>query len=412
LKLASSQFLRESIYHDLQACRDRTLKLLVTIPSDLFFQQAHPDFSPIGWHFGHIAYTESWWLLEKFAQFPPILSEYSQLFAADGLPKSERQKLPTVEFIQEYLETVRSKVLFYLETASFEGQERFLRWLIQHESQHNETICFILQLHYRNLGIQPINLELGKPIEDLGKTIEIPAGEFILGNESSEAQDNERPSYLLTLDTFYIDIYPVTCSQYREFILSQGYHRAEFWSLQGWQWLENNNISQPLYWKDAPQWDNHPVYGVSWYEAQAYANFVGKRLPTEIEWEKAASWDSQKQEKRFYPWGDTQPRETLCNFDTLIGQTTPVNAYREGQSAYGCYDMLGNVWEWTDSCFAGYPHFNPYPYREYSQIYFDNQHRVLRGGSWVTRPWGLRNTFRNWYHPTTRQILAGFRCAV
>lgn len=409
MTLASVRLLRESLFNDLPACRDRTLNLLATIPTDLLFQQIHPDFSPMGWHFAHIAYIEAFWILEKFAQLPSLFPEYHQLFTADGLPKYERQKLPPIEFILEYLEVVRTKALSYLETAPLEEQGRFWKWLIQHESQHNEIICYILQLADSSVSLTKESKR--KSIKDLGKMVEIPAGEFIVGNDGIEAQDNERPNYILELDTYWIDAYPVTCTEYREFILSQGYQRSEFWSPQGWKWRENQGISQPLYWIDTPQRDDHPVYGVSWYEAQAYANFVGKRLPTEMEWEKAASWNPQKQQKQLYPWGKQQPNESLCNFDTLIGQTTPVNAYEEGQSAYGCYDMLGNVWEWTDSWFHGYPDFTPYPYQGYSQVYFDNQHRVLRGGSWVTRPWILRNSFRNWYHPTVREIFVGFRCA-
>ncbi|PSF37137.1 ergothioneine biosynthesis protein EgtB [Aphanothece hegewaldii CCALA 016] len=410
MTLASVQLLKELLFNDLQICRDRTLNLLAIIPSDLFSQQIHPDFSPMGWHFAHIAYTEAFWILEKFATLPALFPEYRRLFAADGLPKTERQKLPSIEFITEYLDLVRSKVLFYLEIAPLEKQERFWRWLIQHESQHNETICYILQLT-NPTGNLAKKEQKKNPSKNFGEMVEIPSGEFIIGNDGIEAQDNERPSYLIELDTYWIDIYPVTCGEYREFMETGGYQKSEFWSPGGWQWKEKQAISQPLYWIDTHHRDDHPVYGVSWYEAQAYANFVGKRLPTEMEWEKAASWNSQTQQKYIYPWGDIQLDQTRCNFDRLIGHTTPVNTYPQGQSFYGCYDMLGNVWEWTDSWFKGYSDFTPYPYQGYSQVYFDNQHRVLRGGSWVTYPWILRNSFRNWYYPTVREIFAGFRCA-
>jgi formylglycine-generating enzyme required for sulfatase activity len=150
---------------------------------------------------------------------------------------------------------------------------------------------------------------------------------------------------------------------------------------------------------------------VNWYEADAYARFVGKRLPTEAEWEKAARWNPQTGHGTTYPWGDALPTAQHCNHDHWIGHTTPVDAYPAGQSAVGCYDLLGNVWEWTSSPFQGYLGFKPYPYAGYSQAYFDGQHKVLRGSSWTTRPWTLRSTFRNWYHPHVRQVLAGFRCA-
>lgn len=166
--------------------------------------------------------------------------------------------------------------------------------------------------------------------------------------------------------------------------------------------MQNNPVAQPLYWKDAAEWDDCPVCGVSYYEAEAYANFVGKRLPTEAEWEKAARGDN----------ADLSAITFLkCNHNSLVGHTTPVNAYPNSQSPYGCYDMLGNVWEWTASWFTGYSGFTSYPYFGYSQAYFDDQHRVLRGGSWATPSWTLRASFRNWYHPWVRQILVGFRCA-
>lgn len=426
MKFVSIQSRREKIFKILQACRSRTLDLFADLDSETLCKQAHPDFSPVGWHLGHIAFTEAFWILECCAGLPPVFSQYHKLFAADGLPKSERQKLPGIEVIREYLDTVRTQVLTYLETAPLEKQERLWRWLIQHESQHSETIAFLLQLHrwdrkgfYTQLhfsipksSIQknpPFSLKRTSPKSD--EMVEIPAGEFAMGSDAIDAQDNERPVHRVYLDAYRIDRYPVTCSQYRAFMAAGGYQERQFWSEEGWQWLQDNPVSQPLYWSDSSDWDNHPVCGVSWYEAEAYAQFEGKRLPTEAEWEKAASWDVEKGQKLLYPWGNSEPNVKLCNHDTLVGHTTPVDAYRGNQSAYGCCDMLGNVWEWTASWFAGYEGFKPYPYRGYSQTYFDNQHRVLRGGSWATRPWAMRSSFRNWYHPGVRQILAGFRCA-
>lgn len=416
MKSTSIELLREEIGQALEACRSQTLELFNGVDRALFCQQAHPDFSPIGWHLGHIAYTEAYWILEKCAGLPASFPQYHQLFAADGLPKHHRQNLPSLSAIATYLEAVRSQVFTYLETAPLDKQERLWRWLVQHETQHNETIAFILQLlqwkregGYINLKMSPSPVAIAD--SSLSDTVTILGGEFFLGSDSIEAQDNERPVRRVYLDTYEIDRYPVSCAQYREFMIGGGYQNRHFWTEEGWQWLQDNPVSHPLYWLDAAEWKNHPVCGVSYYEAEAYAKFAGKRLPTEAEWEKAASWDAKTQEKRLYPWGNNAPHSKLCNHNTLVGHTTPVNAYPEGQSAYGCYDMLGNVWEWTASWFSAYPKFQPYPYRGYSQTYFDNQHRVLRGGSWATRRWGLRTSFRNWYHPDVRQILVGFRCA-
>lgn len=414
LKFASTRSLKDEILQALQTCRTSTLDLFTDIDRQTFCQQAHPDFSPVGWHLGHIAFTEAYWILERCVGSPNIFPQYRKLFAADGLSKIERQNLPSLPVVQEYLETVRRKVLIYLETAPLERQERLWRWLIQHESQHSETISFVLQLlRWRSGDCMALNLPVSHsryPMPPSPQMVEVPAGESNMGSNAIDALDNERPAQRVTLDTYWIDRYPVTCAQYREFMNAGGYQNRHWWSADGWQWLQANPVSQPLYWFNSPDWDNHPVYGVSCYEAYAYACFVGKRLPTEAEWELAAIGNSDGRNYR-YPWGNAQPSAKLCNYDTLVGHTTPVNAYPAGQSAYGCYDMLGNVWEWTASAFEGYKNFKSYPYRGYSQVYFDNQHRVMRGGSWATRPWALRASFRNWYHPWVRQILVGFRCA-
>lgn len=412
MKLISIQFCREEILETLHQCRSQTLNLFTDLDSEIFYRQVHPDFSPVGWHFGHIGFTEAYWILEQCGGYDPLFPEYQKLFAADGLPKAKRENLPSLEILQNYLETVRSKVFHYLKIAPLEREERLWRWLIQHESQHNETIIFLLQLHHwqKNSISSSGKSQKSNLIPNCSDMVEIPAGEFIMGSDAIDAQDNERPAHQVYLDTYWIDRYPVTCQQYREFLNNGGYRDRQWWSEEGWQWLQANSISQPLYWLDSSDWDNYPVCGVSWYEARAYATFAGKRLPTEAEWEKAASWNVAKGQKVTYPWGENRPNKRFCNHDSLIGQTTPVNVYPDGQSPYGCYDMLGNVWEWTASWFAGYDKFISYPYPGYSQTYFDEQHRVLKGGSWATRSWGLRTSFRNWYHPWVRQILAGFRC--
>ncbi len=408
----SIQSQRQYLLETLQQCRQHTLDLFIEINRETFASQAHPDFSPIGWHLGHIGFTESYWILEKCANLYPLFPQYHRLFAADGLAKSERENLPEVEEILDYLTIVRTKILNYLETAPIQQQERLWHWLIQHESQHSETITFILQLHNLHKNKYLSLITNNKRLNSLNnEMVVIPKGEFLLGNNNLQGIDNESPSNIVNLDRFYLDKYPVTCYQYREFMETGGYQKQEFWSPEGWKWLAENPVSHPLYWSDSSDWHNHPVCGVSYYEAEAYANFIGKRLPTELEWEKAASYDNLTSKKYLYPWGNENLNSHLCNYNLLVGHTTPVNTYAQGKSSFGCYDMLGNVWEWTNSWFTGYQGFKYYPYRGYSEVYFDNKHRVIRGGSWATRPWALRNTFRNWYNPWIRQILVGFRCA-
>ena len=405
MKLVSIQSRRNSIAKALGYIRQKNLDLLAEVNKYIFFKQAHPDFSPIGWHLGHIAFTEAYWILEHLADLPPSFPEYLRLFAADGLPKQERENLPDIKTIKEYLNSIRTKTLSYLENAPIETQERLWRWLIQHESQHSETISLILQLHQQRNPINSV-IAVGQAqssssskeranavIPQYSEMVKIHEGEFLLGNNALEAQDNERPTHKMHLNSYWIDRYPVTCGQYYQFMDAGGYQQYQYWSKEGWQWLQQNPVSQPLYWSDSSDWIDHPVCGVSYYEAEAYANYAHKRLPTEAEWAKAAIGATLN-----------------CNHGRLIGHTSPVTAYPE-PSKYGCLDMLGNVWEWTASWFDGYPGFSSYPYPGYSEVYFDRQHRVLRGGSWATSKATLRTSFRNWYQPHTRQILAGFRCA-
>ncbi len=417
--------IKEAIFHTFVQCRHKTLALFEGIDEATFRYQAHPDFSPLGWHLGHIAYTESLWLLEHSAGLTPLFPQHRKLFAANGLPKSKRVNLPDIEEVRYYLDTIRSRVLEYLEIADLEREERLWRFLIQHESQHSETIAFIQHLianqnfnaFTANLSVKlstyQQNLEIGNDFGTLisPETVKIPAGEFERGCDRIDSLDNEGPKKTVYTDTYYIDKYPVTCGHYRQFMEAGGYQNSQWWSEEGWEWLQNEGVTQPLYWQDDSMWDNHPVCGVSYHEAAAYAKFIGKRLPTEAEWEKAARWDAEAKYSRRYPWGDKTPTKQDCNYDTTNGKTTPVQAYPSGQSAYGLYDTLGNVWEWTTTWFHAYEGFNNYPYVGYSKAYFDQKHRVLKGGSWATRPWVLRCSFRNWYHPGVRQIFAGFRCA-
>ncbi|MDX2239585.1 MAG: SUMF1/EgtB/PvdO family nonheme iron enzyme [Leptolyngbyaceae cyanobacterium bins.302] len=387
---------RHQVRQWMKQCRETTLSLFTDVDHETFCCQAHPDFSPIGWHLGHIAYTEGLWLLEHLAGNPPQFPEYRRLFAADTLPKHDRVNLPSLAAVQTYLATIREQVFAYLDVAPLEKQQRLWLWLLQHESQHYETIAIVQALQDLETRRQKIKAESswvmghgsleGQRTSDEGRMLNdkisftdmvlIPAGEFEMGDESLFALDNERPVHKVYVEDFWIDRAPVTCGQYRQFMQAGGYKDSQWWSEAGWAWRQANSVHHPLYWIDEWNWgDDRPVFGVNWYEAEAYANFVGKRLPTEAEWEKAARW----------------------HCDRLHAPMLPGR---------------GNlVWEWTDSWFDGYPGFEAYPYRGYSQAYFDGNHRVLRGGSWVTQPWASRVSFRNWYHPHVREIFAGFRCA-
>jgi iron(II)-dependent oxidoreductase len=215
----------------------------------------------------------------------------------------------------------------------------------------------------------------------------------------------------------------VTNAEFADFIEAGGYSTRAYWSDAGWAWVKTSGARSPMYWTRAGDgWHSrsmnhsaqidpdHPVCHVSYHEAEAYARHAGKRLPTEFEWEAAASW-TPSGANLSYPWGEQLPTQDLANLDQLSFGTRAVGSYPRNVSPLGCYGMIGDVWEWTSSDFLGYPGFQSFPYSEYSEAFFGSDYKVLRGGSWATRPGAIRSTFRNWDYPIRRQIFSGFRCA-
>ena len=237
------------------------------------------------------------------------------------------------------------------------------------------------------------------------------------------AYDNERPAHTVQVPAFWLDTTPVTNGAYQEFLDDGGYDDQRWWSTAGWQWSRRAGIRAPAFWhSDGHSWwrrrfgriepvpADEPVQHVSWYEAQAYATWAGKRLPTEAEWEKAARHDPATGTSRSYPWGEEPPQERHANLDQRHLGPRPVTG-TAGAAPCGAVQLLGDVWEWTGTDFAGYPGFVAYPYREYSEVFFGSDYKVLRGGSWATHSSVARASFRNWDYPIRRQIFAGFRCA-
>jgi iron(II)-dependent oxidoreductase len=254
--------------------------------------------------------------------------------------------------------------------------------------------------------------------------VRFPGGVVRIGTDDrSAAYDNERPRHAVEVAPFRIDVHPVTNGDYLRFMEAGGYTSGRHWSEAGREWLAESGVTAPRYWERrdgawitrtmdrvAPVNPAHPVCHVCWYEAEAYARWAGKRLPTEVEWETAASWDPAGP-PRTYPWGDAAPTRRHANLDQLGFGTAPVGAYPDNVSPLGCRGMIGDVWEWTASDFGPWPGFESFPYREYSEVFFGSEYKVLRGGSWATRPGAVRNSFRNWDYPIRRQIFSGFSCA-
>jgi iron(II)-dependent oxidoreductase len=252
----------------------------------------------------------------------------------------------------------------------------------------------------------------------------IPAGACTIGApETGFAYDNERPLHRTDVRDYLIGRTPITNATYLTFVEGGGYERREWWSDEGWAWKEQYDITRPQGWTAdlRSEWRLHrlvpldphrPVVHVSWFEADAFARAHGGRLPTEVEWEKAATWDQEAGTARSFPWGEETPaRDANANVDHLSGGTVSVGGHSGGASPYGCLGMIGDVWEWTASHFGGYAGFRPRPYKEYSQVFFGRDYRVLRGGSWATRARVITPSFRNWDFPERRQIFSGLRIA-
>lgn len=439
--------LKEEIRAALAETRAYTLRLFADVDEPDFRRQAHADFSPLGWHLGHIGVTEAFWILQQCQRQPTPSAGYDHFFTPTDNPKPNRIHLPARAEILAYLGVVREGVLSALEHVDFSIEHPLLKnggifnMLVQHEEQHTETMLLIKQLlaakrcevlrpstspstplafrsgyaqderqrentadstaraersrssggveapgHCQNLTPLPLaGEEQGEMREHYDATSHemafVPAAPFLMGsNDRATTLDNERPQHEVTVDAFAIDRTPVTNGDFLVFMDAGGYRTRTLWDKGGWAWRTRGEVTHPLYWRwregqwlaiglsgVAPLALDAPVGCVSWYEADAYARFAGKRLPTEAEWEKAAS--------------------------------------------LGVLENAGVVWEWTSTWFAPYPGFVAHPYEGYSVPYFDGQHRVLRGGSWATRRHVQRTTFRNWYHPWVREIFAGVRCA-
>jgi len=389
--------------------------------------------SPLIWDYGHIGNYEELWLLER--AFGKGLSNRAlyDMYDASLHPREERPSLDLLDRrgADFYLDAVREAVLEELETADLAGDDPLLgdgfvyRMILQHECQHNETMLQTLQL-MRGEGYGPetvADLSDGTPTDEM---VHVPGGPFVMRTDDTAwPLDNERSAHEVEVADFRLDKTPVTNRAYLEFVEGDGYEREEFWRPEGWAWIREQRITAPKHWYqrephswwtqrfgfDEPLSPDAPVVHVSFYEADAYARWAGKRLPTEAEWEKAASWDPETGTKRLFPWGDEPPSPERANLDQLAFGPACVGAYPAGASAYGVLGMIGDVWEWTASDFAPYPGFESFPYREYSEIFFGPDHKELRGGSWATRPYAIRNTFRNWDYPIRRQLFVGFRCA-
>jgi iron(II)-dependent oxidoreductase len=421
---------RVEIRAALEGARAATEELLAPIPEAELATQVSPLQSPLIWDFAHIAHFEELWLLRHLLGQAPIAESHDEVYDAFRRERAERDELPVLRptAARAYATDVRERVLTALDHVDFDVPNPLLRkgfvfgLVLQNELQHQETMLQTLQLRtesaYPVRHADPPDRASAAPDE-----IRIDGGSFILGaTDEPWSYDNELVPHEVEVRPFLMDRAPVTNAAFAEFIGQKGYRTPRHWSTEGWEWCEREGASAPLYWELGDDgWErirfgrrepvpmDEPVQHVSWYEADAFARWAGKRLPTEIEWERAATWDERRGKSR-YPWG----REFM-GYEATLGHRrfspAPAGSYAGGESPSGCVQLTGDVWEWTSSDFQPYPGFLSFPYPEYSEVFFGEEYRVLRGGSWATDPLVARGSFRNWDYPQRRQIFSGFRCA-
>jgi iron(II)-dependent oxidoreductase len=335
-----------------------------------------PILSPLAWDLGHIANFEELWLVQTIGGRESLHGDLGRFYDAIENPRKVRGELPILRDaeLRSYMADVRERTLEVLEGVDIGAgvEDPLLRdgfvyeMLLAHELQHNETMLQLLQLvdgyelpptieaERRSPRIPGTNASGG------GETVAVAAGEYEIGApDRGFAYDNERPRHTVELAAFEIDRTPVSGGAYISFMEETGAEPPLYWDREGDGWVDTaRGRREPI----DPE---RPVIHVSWLQADAFAGWAGKRLPTEFEWEAA--------------------RPQL--------------------------DGLGHGWEWTSSDFLAYPGFAAFPYREYSEVFFGDEHKVLRGSSWATHPRVARPSFRNWDLPQRNQIFGGIRCA-
>jgi iron(II)-dependent oxidoreductase len=349
-----------SLAEAMAEARDRTLALVAHLSEEQVETQYSPLMSPLCWDLAHIAAYEDLWLAHRHGGLPLLHPGLAEMYDAFETPRDQRGDLPLLDRAGAlaYLADVRERV------TGLDEDPVLHELVLRHEQQHNETMLQALVLH-------------GLPLPDPGprpqaaaatltglESVEVPGGPCRVGSASEGFDyDNERPAHTVEVPAFRIGEAPVTNATFLSFAEGGGYERREWWSDEGWAWKEEYDITHVV--RGRP---DALACHVSWFEADAFARAHGARLPTEFEWEKAATWDQDIR-------------------------------------------LVGEVWEWTSSEFTGYPGFVAHPYREYSEVFFDQGYKVLRGGSWATHPRVASPTFRNWDLPQRRQIFAGVRLA-
>lgn len=415
--------------------RRRTLEIYADLLPE---QQLGPQLSIVNpplWELGHVGWFQERWVLRTARGQAPIASGDDAIYDSSLVAHDDRWSLPlrTWEATRAHLVELERRVVDGLAGGRVGDEEDyFVRLAVFHEDMHGEAFLYTRQtLGYTAppvTGLGPVPAGGGA----LPGDARVPGGRFALGARPDAEPfvfDNEKWAHEVDVAPFAIARAPTTEAEMAAFVDDGGYDREDLWSAEGWRWREQAGARFPVYWRRAGTWEvrefdrwrplapHRPVLHVAWFEAEAYCRWAGRRLPTELEWEVAAAGQPDagglaSGVKRRFPWGDQAPTPERANLDLRAAGALEVGALPAGDSAFGCRQMIGNVWEWTATDFQPYPGFVVDPYAEYSAPWFGD-HKVLRGGCYATRARLLRSTWRNFYPPHRRDVLAGFRtCAL
>jgi len=430
------------LYARLEEARTRTDYLFTLLGPGSTYDRAIAERHRLIFYLGHLEAFD-WNLIARGAcERPSFHPEFDRLFAfgidpIDGqFPSDQPADWPREEEVRKYVRRIREELDELIggspNAAEAAEQSRssmvggtLLNVAIEHRLMHAETLAYLLhELPFERKIPQAIPAEPAAPAPSHG-SVAIPAGAATLGQARAAKHfgwDNEFESHDVQVPVFSIARYPVTNEQFMEFVRAGGYEQESLWDAASWEWKNSIGLWHPHFWRQENlQWmfrgmfraeplqPHAPVY-VSHAEASAYAQWAGKRLPTEAQWHRAA-YGTEDSTEREFPWGAQPPDASRGNFDFARWHPTAVNAHPAGGSAFGVMDLVGNGWEWTADVFAPFPGFQTFPsYPGYSADFFDGQHFVMKGGSPQTAACMLRRSFRNWFQPHYTYPYATFRC--
>jgi iron(II)-dependent oxidoreductase len=426
----------DQLLAQIRDARERTLCLIQGLDARQMMGPRLDIVNPLRWEIGHTAYFYEYWVLRQHFGEQPVLPDVDELYDSINIAHEDRWDLPLPELADTlaYMQEVQARVCRHLENGGVDVKRDYLaQYAVFHEDMHTEAFTYTRQtLGYPAPAI-PGGRRIAPEPDEISADVAIPGGAFMLGATPHQGFvfDNEKWGHERQVAPFRIARTAVSNAQFAAFVDAGGYAGREWWSDAGWDWLQGQGLDHPVYWrKHEDGWQSRhfdrwqplqpqaAMIHVSWHEAQAYCRWAGRRLPTELEWEVAAAGEPTAdglglaQTKRAFPWGGEPPAPELANLDGCALGTIDVGALAAGDSAFGCRQMIGNVWEWTDTLFEPYPGFEPDMYADYSQPLF-GETRVLRGGGWATRGRMIRNTWRNYYGAQRNDVFAGLRtCAI